>query len=258
MEVEVNILKSKLEEKDKHLQFQESTKILDNILNSQRSLAIKSGLGFHETVEGESSSQAEARNLKSNNAKLEILNKEIISQPDQQPKKVKIQRKSFTPNYINVNRFSPLINNVECSICHNYGHIVANCRSRIFQANNRLTERSSTSNYFKGYCFSWNIFGHKAIDCNRRNMKHKYYDCSAHIRCYACNKFGHVAKECRNKSMDHHIQHGKQPDKNIDVRRPKKEGSTNISHNKQKEEEHIRCGLALFSFEEEDAWYIDR
>jgi len=56
MEVEVNILKVKLEEKDKHLRFQDSTNILDNILSSQRSPAIKPRIGFHETVKGESSS----------------------------------------------------------------------------------------------------------------------------------------------------------------------------------------------------------
>jgi len=82
----------------------------------------------------------------------------------------------------------------------------------VFQENNHLTKRSSTSRYFKGYCFSCNTLGHEAIDCNRINMKH--------IRCYACNKFGHVAKECRNKSMDHLRQHGKKPDTNIDAIRP--------------------------------------
>ena len=56
LEVEVNILKGKLEEKDKLLRFQDSTKILDNILSSQRSPSVKFGLGFHETVKGESSS----------------------------------------------------------------------------------------------------------------------------------------------------------------------------------------------------------
>ena len=61
-EVEVNILNSKLEEKDKLLQFQDSNKILDDIVSSQRSLAIKYGLGFHEIVKGESSSQTNARN----------------------------------------------------------------------------------------------------------------------------------------------------------------------------------------------------
>ena len=54
-QVEVNIIKGKLEEKVKNLWFQDSTKILDNILGSQRSPTIKSSLGFHETVKGESS-----------------------------------------------------------------------------------------------------------------------------------------------------------------------------------------------------------
>ena len=35
------MLKGKLEEKDKHLIFQDSTKILDNILSSQRSPSVK-------------------------------------------------------------------------------------------------------------------------------------------------------------------------------------------------------------------------
>eukprot|EP00253_Pinus_taeda_P020022 PITA_20022 len=46
-QVEVNILKGKLEEKDKLLRFQDNTKILDDILSSQRSPAIKTGLGFY-------------------------------------------------------------------------------------------------------------------------------------------------------------------------------------------------------------------
>jgi len=44
-QVDVNILKDKLEEKDKHLLFQDSTKILDNILSSQRFAAMKYYLG---------------------------------------------------------------------------------------------------------------------------------------------------------------------------------------------------------------------
>ena len=77
-QVEVNILKGKLEEKDMLLWFQDSTKILDDILSSQRFPAIKSGLGFHESIEGESIIQAKARN---SNEKQEILNKKIRGQP---------------------------------------------------------------------------------------------------------------------------------------------------------------------------------
>jgi len=47
-----------------------------------------------------------------------------------------------------------------------------------------------------------------------------------------------------NTSMDCLRQHGKQSNKNIDVKRLEKDGSINIS-------------LALYSFEEEDKWYID-
>ena len=72
MEVEINILKAKLEEKDKHLRFQGSTKILDNILSRKMPPSIKSGLGFHETIKGESSSYICARILKDNNPKYEF------------------------------------------------------------------------------------------------------------------------------------------------------------------------------------------
>eukprot|EP00253_Pinus_taeda_P011651 PITA_11651 len=79
-QVEVNILKGKLEEKDKLLRFQDSTKILDDILGSQRSPSIKIGLGFYESVEGESSSQGEARN---SNEKSEKHNEEMRRKPHQ-------------------------------------------------------------------------------------------------------------------------------------------------------------------------------
>jgi len=154
-----------------------------------------------------------------------MLNKEIRGQPHRQLRKESLQRKSFTPNYGSVNRLFPLMNNVECSICHNFRHVAARCRSRMFQANNYLIERSSASRYFKGYCFSCNLFGHKAIDCYRRNMKH--------IRCYACNKFGHIAKECKDNSMDRRRQYGKKSNKHIYIIKSGKDESTK---NQEKED----------------------
>ena len=176
LQVEVNILKGKLEEKDKLLRFQDSSKVLDDILSSQRSPAIKTGLGFHESVKGESSSQGEARNSKE---KSKVISEEMKDPSHHQPRKEILQRKSFTPP----------MNNVECYVCHNLGHVAARCRRRRVQ--DHYAERSSHSRYFYGYCFACNMFGHKAADCYRRNMKH--------VRCYACNKLGHIAKECRNK-----------------------------------------------------------
>lgn len=169
LQVQVNILKEKLEEKDKLLRFQDSNKILDDILSSQRSPAINVGLGFHESVEGECSSQNKTRN---SNAQSEILNKEIRGQSRQCQRKEILQIKSSTPP----------MNNIECYVCHNVGHVAAICRRRVVQ--DRHAERSSYSRYFNGYCFSCKMFGHKAINCYRRNMEL--------MRCYACNKFGHI------------------------------------------------------------------
>ena len=161
LEVEVNILKGKLEEKDKLLRFQYSTKILDNILSSQRSPSVKFGLGFHEIVEGESSSQESAKDSKDINAKPEVL-QEI----ERQPTIMNSQKKSF----------HPLINNVECFKCHNYGHVAANCRSRLFQSQTNRFYTERYSGFFKGYCFSCNKYGHKAADCNRRKNRETHYD----------------------------------------------------------------------------------
>ena len=80
------------------------------------------------------------------------------------------------------------MNNVECQVCHNLGHVAARCRSRMIQD---CHIRSSHFRYFKGYCFACNMFGHKAIDCYRKNMKH--------VRFYECNRFGHKVRECRRK-----------------------------------------------------------
>ena len=136
-QVEVNILKGKLEENDKLLRFQDSTKILDDILGSQRAPTNKTGLGFYESIEGESNLQGEARN---SNEKSEMLNKE-------QPRKENPQRKSFAPNYGSDRRLFPPLNNVECYVCHNLGHVAARCRSRMVQDHHK---RSSHSRNFKG------------------------------------------------------------------------------------------------------------
>lgn len=142
-------MKEKLEEKDKLLRLQDNTKILDNILNSQRSPTIKFGLSFHESVEEESSSQGEARNC---NEKSEMINKEMRGQPHQLPWKEILQRKYFTRNCGSNSWLFSSKNDVECFICHNFGHIVAKCGSRIVQDN--YTQKSSNPRYFKGYYFA--------------------------------------------------------------------------------------------------------
>ena len=114
------------------------------------------------------------------------------------------------------------MNNVECFICHNFGHVAARCRSRMVQGHHM--ERSPASSYFKGYYFSCNMFGHKAIEFYIRNMKH--------IRCYACNKFGHIAKECMRKFQPTY---------------QKEKSSSHSKLWKKKEVQLERCGIAQYT-----------
>ena len=108
------------------------------------------------------------------------------------------------------------------------------------QTNNHYTEIPSAPRYsslFKGYCFSCNNFGHKAVDFNRRKIRKTYHDpyapFSGHIRCYSYNKFGHVETKCRNRPMNHQSQYGRQTDDSV---RSKKDGLTNVHVNNKKEE----------------------
>ena len=45
--------------------------------------------------------------------------------------------------------FPPLINNVECFRCHNYGHVAASCRSRLFQSQPDLPARTVLKTIFR-------------------------------------------------------------------------------------------------------------
>jgi len=126
LECEVVSLRKELKKtKTLNLRFAKGLKRLDEIIKVQCSPIIKTSLGFHE---GESSSQDEVRN---SNAKYEMLNNEIRGQPHQQPRKERLQRKTFPPNYGRDNCFFSLTKNVECFKCHNFVHVAARCRSRM-------------------------------------------------------------------------------------------------------------------------------
>ena len=68
------------------------------------------------------------------------------------------------------------------------------------------------------------MFGHRAVDCYRRNMKY--------MRCYACNKLGHIEKECRKKVWAPH---------------QKEKTSSHLKIWKKKEVQSERCGTAPYT-----------
>jgi len=63
-----------------NLRIAKGSETLDEIIKAQHSPRIKTSHGFHETIEGESSSQDKARK---SNAKSKMLNKEIRGQSHQ-------------------------------------------------------------------------------------------------------------------------------------------------------------------------------
>ncbi|MCY6524903.1 hypothetical protein, partial [Actinobacillus pleuropneumoniae] len=79
----------------------------------------------HETVKGESKSQVCVGNFESNKTNYENHDKELGSQPNQKPRKMNFQRKLFSPNNRDNNPFSTLVNDNECFLYHNFGHILA-------------------------------------------------------------------------------------------------------------------------------------
>ena len=56
-------------------------------------------------------------------------------------------------------------------------------------------------NYFHGYCYACNDFGHKLVECKLCSKgRIKYYTLShtylGKIRCYVCHKLCHKEKDC--------------------------------------------------------------
>lgn len=109
------------------------------------------------------------------------------------------------------NSFTPLMEKIECSNCHNFGHVYATCRRWKHMPMWQLNQPSRGSNFrytssFNGYCSACNMFSQKAIDCRSStwrwrsdmNNKRSYPLASylVHIECYVCHNFQHMAKDC--------------------------------------------------------------
>jgi hypothetical protein len=187
LEVEIKLLKSELEKEKKRSKFGNSSKILDEILSSQRSPNNKTGLGY--TQDSTSTSQGSV--------------KRPISYAD--ALKGSLRREDNKENMI------PL-NIVPHKHKSTFPTKVKNDRKKT------ITRRNTPKHLFIGYCYSCNNFGHKAVHCkaygqyNRRNIqryknnkymteKRNYNSFSPlqnfNIECKKCNNYGHKTRECR-------------------------------------------------------------
>jgi hypothetical protein len=164
LEDEVGDLRKKVENSNKFLN---SSTILNEILDSQRSPNDKSGFGYKKEA-----IHVEASNSKKHEV-IPSLSKDgnnVASQPSTQGKEIlkrtnqgRHQEAIYTPQ----RRETP----------------------------SRWTPKESYGNVFHGHSYSCNEYGHKSLECRlyaRRNNE-RFHNT---LRCWICNQVGHISSHC--------------------------------------------------------------
>ena len=146
LEAGINLLKSEIEKEKKGSQFGNSSKNLDEILNSQRSPKNKTGLGY--TQDSTSTSQGFVKKPIS----YAYAMKNSLRKEDNKKKMIPLKT----------------VTNKHKSILH----------TRVKDdKKNAIIRRNPPKYLFIGYCYSCNNFGHKEVHCkaygqyNRRNVQ---------------------------------------------------------------------------------------
>jgi hypothetical protein len=167
LEDEVVDLRKKVEKSNKFLN---SSTILNEILDSQRSPNDKSGLGYNKEathVEASTSKKLEVSPSFSKDGN------NVASQPSTQgketfkrTKKGRHQEAIFTPQ-----------------------------RKFKRETPSRWTPKQRYENVFHGHCYSCNEYGHKALECRyyARRDNERFHNT---LRCWRCNQVGHIVAHC--------------------------------------------------------------
>jgi hypothetical protein len=178
LEAEIVDLRKKVENSNKFLN---SSLILDEILESQRSPYDKSGLGY----KGEDT-HAEASTSKKHEVNPSKKEDNVAKKPSTQGKEnFKRTKKGRHQEAIlgtPKQRYESIFHG-HCYSCNGYGHKDFECRSYERRYNGRF--------YNTMRCWRCDQVGHIVVHCNT-------------MRCYSCSGFGHKSHECwntRRKSM---------------------------------------------------------
>ena len=185
---------------------QDSSKILEEIINSQRPHSDRSGLGFDSKLGDKGSGSR----------KIEDKHKSYVDYlKDSNGQRILSQNHDSKNAWREPTRTSIATSSKDKHKDHNFKH------SSKQQSNKRAEPRPRTryQNLFLGYSYRCHNFGHKAINCRayqrkefvlikkeNENAKHyssrnhnRFETLNKHVECHKCNNFGHTVEECRSK-----------------------------------------------------------
>jgi hypothetical protein len=176
-----------------------SSKVLDDIINSQKYYLDKSRLGYNRTENGSSSKTTEqetnpkiyAETIK---ADRKMYKEDYRDTPP--PRRFKFQNQQQTdrlqeeegfiraPSFIrsSTHRYQTIFFGL-CYACNNFGHKVVNCGDN--NRNNNNFEIHTQRGYSR-----------RPSETQRRSYN-RFESLSTEVECYKCNNFGHVAKNCK-------------------------------------------------------------
>jgi hypothetical protein len=195
LEAKIVTLRKDIQKKN----MQNSSKVLDDIINSQKSHLDKSGLGYNQTEKGSSSKTTEQETNPKIYAETIKGDKKIYKEDYRDtppPRRFKFQNQQQidmpqeeegfirAPPFIisSTTRYQTIFFGL-CYACNNFGHKVVNCR-----ANNK------NNNYFESH--TQRGYSRRPSETQRRSYN-RFESLSTEVECYKCNNFGHMAKNCR-------------------------------------------------------------
>jgi hypothetical protein len=249
LEAEIVTLRKDLQKKN----MQNNSKVLNDIISSQKPHHDKSGLGYNQTEKGSSSKTTEQETYPKIYAETIKGDRKVYKENYRDtppPRRFRFQnqrptetdrpqeeegfirvppfRRSSTPRYQTI--FFGL-----CYACNNFGHKVVNCR-----ANNRNINNFE-SHTQKGY-------PRRPSETQRRSYN-RFESLSTEVECYKCNNFGHMAKDCRmtvppREPQQNNNSHRQEPQKRTWIR-------------KQNQYSNEECTLALQAKQKKRGWYVD-
>jgi hypothetical protein len=207
LEEEIVTLKKDIQEKNMH----NSSKVLDDIINSKKYHLDKFGLGYNQTEKGSRSKTTEQETnpkgyIETIKGDRKIYKEDYMDTPP--PRRFKFQNQQQTnrlqeeegiiraPHFriYSTPRYQTIFFGL-CYACNNFGHKVVNYRAN--NSNNKNIESHTQIGYSR-----------RPSETQRRSYN-MFESLSTEVECYKCKNFGHVAKDCRMTVPPKELQHNK-------------------------------------------------